>query len=417
MFKKISCLLICYLLIETLILPARTWAINQGVRKCPNIGKDMLAPALIIKRDILEAIFKEDLVSSLIVRINDLEKEPDYAAKIKKYEKFYWELLAIKEINLDYKLKNSSPELSRDKQLVDNFLKGIDLLMRQGYFNRMMLKPANWVVVKDKLYYCGYRGNLIPGEGALKRLADELILRLKSYGFKDEYFREEILALLNGRQRKTVGMLEDEITYANLYAHHRQSLAKMVGANKRVLSVGCGINGKLEKLLREQGCYVMGMDIRIKAAQNPGLDRFILGDMRYIHNLPLMQEEKFDVIVFSESIGYMNEMDTLKKAYDFLTPKGKVIITTFPPGKGSKKKISNYKRYTVEKWKALLKRLDELFQVEYVNEIFLMAYDHMFTLPGHVIRIGLEKKQAMKLDQMIQEAFNEQNCLALEQAI
>jgi SAM-dependent methyltransferase len=274
------------------------------------------------------------------------------------------------------------------------------------------------VAVKEKFYYCGSKKSLVPGEDVLELIADKLISRLESYGFKEEYFREQVTALLNGRRRETVGMLEDEITYANFYLHHRQSLAKMIGANKRVLSVGCGINGKLEKLLREQGCYVAGLDIRPKAAQNPGLDRFVLGDMKYIRELPLMQKEKsFDIIVFSESIGYMDEMDILKKAYDFLSPKGRVIITTFPPPKGNKKKASNYKRYTVEKWKKQLEHLSSLFEVDYINEIFLMSYDHMYALPGHVIRIGLEKKEFLKSQHLVQQPVNSENILAIAQAI
>lgn len=106
-------------------------------------------------------------------------------------------------------------------------------------------------------------------------------------------------------------------------------LLEMVDAGKRVIDFGCSA-GHLSRVLKERGCYVVGIEMDEEAA---GLaaevcDRVIVGDLDRLDLVEVLQGEEFDVGVFGDVIEHLkNPRDVLVQTRGLLAPGGYVVLS------------------------------------------------------------------------------------------
>ncbi len=110
------------------------------------------------------------------------------------------------------------------------------------------------------------------------------------------------------------------------------SLAKIlafVGNNKQVVDFGCA-TGYLAKLLAEQGCTTVGVEINPDAAKaaEQFCQRVIVADLDYDKVEVILGEQKFDVAIFGDVLEHLRDpWQVLKSVKDILNPDGCVIAS------------------------------------------------------------------------------------------
>jgi len=123
-------------------------------------------------------------------------------------------------------------------------------------------------------------------------------------------------------------------THTWKYPALRQWLAgQLLRREKRVLSIGCG-SGEIECDLRRSGLQIVGLDTShemLRAAARRGLPNLVLADAA---RLPFAQAS-FDLVMFLESVGYIDLNKVLPEVNRVLTPRGRVMTTFYPPHHGS----------------------------------------------------------------------------------
>ncbi len=107
---------------------------------------------------------------------------------------------------------------------------------------------------------------------------------------------------------------------------------------KTVLDVGCGAGGVATELL-SRGYQVQGVSpspLLSEAAQNQAGDDFLIHHGRF-EDVEFSLDDKFDLVMFSESFQYITLDVVLKKAESLLNPGGHIVICDFfkrnTPGK------------------------------------------------------------------------------------
>jgi ubiquinone/menaquinone biosynthesis C-methylase UbiE len=123
-------------------------------------------------------------------------------------------------------------------------------------------------------------------------------------------------------------------TYTWKYPALRRWLrAQILSSEKRILSIGCG-SGEIERDLNESGLEVVGVDNShemLRKAAGRGLRDLVLADARH---LPFSRAS-FDLVMFMESVGYVDLEKVLPEVKRVLNKSGRVMITFYPPHHGS----------------------------------------------------------------------------------
>ncbi len=99
---------------------------------------------------------------------------------------------------------------------------------------------------------------------------------------------------------------------------------------KTILDVGCGAGGLASELI-SRGYQVQGVSpspLLSEAAQNQAGDDFIIHPGRF-EDVNFPANEKFDLIMFSESFQYITLETVLTRAQDLLRPGGYILISDF----------------------------------------------------------------------------------------
>lgn len=86
---------------------------------------------------------------------------------------------------------------------------------------------------------------------------------------------------------------------------HRRMVA-LVGANKKVLEVGCA-SGYMSKVLRENGCRVTGIEADAEAARiaEQYCERVIIADLNCQHWADELNQGEFDAVVFGDVLEHL----------------------------------------------------------------------------------------------------------------
>lgn len=119
-------------------------------------------------------------------------------------------------------------------------------------------------------------------------------------------------------------------TFSWGYPRLRRWLASQISSReKTILSIGCG-SGELERLLTKSNHCVIGIDhaYRMLAlGRKQGFKNAVQADAG---NLPFCASY-FDVVLFPESIGYLDIPGALREAHRVLKRRGRTVITAYPP--------------------------------------------------------------------------------------
>lgn len=119
-------------------------------------------------------------------------------------------------------------------------------------------------------------------------------------------------------------------TFSWGYPHLRYWLASQIASRERnVLSVGCG-SGELERLLTKSDHSVIGIDNAYRMLALGRKRGFKNGVQADATSLPFCAGH-FDVVLFPESIGYLDIARALREAHRVLKRRGRTVITAYPP--------------------------------------------------------------------------------------
>jgi 2-polyprenyl-3-methyl-5-hydroxy-6-metoxy-1,4-benzoquinol methylase len=116
---------------------------------------------------------------------------------------------------------------------------------------------------------------------------------------------------------------------------HRQGtshalLVELVGANKRVLDVGCD-TGYLGEALNTLGNETIGFESNAAAAEaaRTKLSRVEVGDLETTDLVALFGRSSFDVVVFGDVLEHLRDpLPVLRQGRPLLAPGGSVVIST-----------------------------------------------------------------------------------------
>jgi len=142
-----------------------------------------------------------------------------------------------------------------------------------------------------------------------------------------------LLALHAGTTRGTAIALSKydiDVDLANRQGTSHALLVELVGANKRVLDVGCD-TGYLGETLTAFGNTTSGFEVNeITAAQaRSKLERVEVGDLERTDLVELFGRGAFDVVVFGDVLEHLRDpLPVLRQARPLLAPGGSVLIST-----------------------------------------------------------------------------------------
>jgi methionine biosynthesis protein MetW len=117
--------------------------------------------------------------------------------------------------------------------------------------------------------------------------------------------------------------------YKQVYGGWNPDIYRLVEDNTKVLDIGCARGLLGEKLRKEKGCFVVGLDIDEEATElaKTILDKVIVADIEEIQNLPF-SDKFFDVLVFGDVLEHLrNPERALLKFKRYLSDSGYIIIS------------------------------------------------------------------------------------------
>jgi O-antigen biosynthesis protein len=126
----------------------------------------------------------------------------------------------------------------------------------------------------------------------------------------------------------SVSKYDIELTGGEGATSHNLMLS-LVGANKRVLDVGCS-TGYLAKALGERGNVVSGIEYDQASADKarPFLDQLVVGDLEAPEIFDAFADASFDVVVFGDVLEHLRDpLPVLRRARRLLAPGGSVVIS------------------------------------------------------------------------------------------
>ena len=106
-------------------------------------------------------------------------------------------------------------------------------------------------------------------------------------------------------------------------------IVELVGANKRVLDVGCA-TGYIARALRDRGCTVSGLEADPEAAEvaRPHLDQLVVADLEETDLVDVFGERTFDVVVFGDVLEHLRDpLPTLRQARRLVVDQGAVVVS------------------------------------------------------------------------------------------
>ena len=125
--------------------------------------------------------------------------------------------------------------------------------------------------------------------------------------------------------KKTSTKYEFQIDLSNKKLAHT-IIVESVGENKSVLDIGCA-TGYLDRVFKEFGCNVTGIEIDSKAARKAKeyCENVIQADVENFDWKKTLGDRRFDVILFADVLEHLiDPQKVLVSAKEFLGPEGYV---------------------------------------------------------------------------------------------
>ena len=142
-------------------------------------------------------------------------------------------------------------------------------------------------------------------------------------------------------------------------------IESLIDDNSKILDVGCGQGVLHEKLNIGSYSYYKGIDISHEAIIQASHKIDHNTDFQVANILDFKTEKLFDIIIFCESLYYLDSIDEISNVIDIYTKmlraNGKIIISQF--------NINNVNKI----WKELDAKLILIDQVEVTNRINLKS--------------------------------------------
>ena len=127
-----------------------------------------------------------------------------------------------------------------------------------------------------------------------------------------------------------VSKYDIEIDLENRQGTSHAFLVEMVGANKRVLDIGCD-TGYLGEALNALGNETVGFEANAATAEvaRTKMSRVEIGDVETTNLIELFGRGSFEVIVFGDVLEHLRDpLRVLRQARPLLAPGGSVLIST-----------------------------------------------------------------------------------------
>lgn len=106
-------------------------------------------------------------------------------------------------------------------------------------------------------------------------------------------------------------------------------MIELIGANKRVLEVGCA-TGYMSKVLTERGCRVTGVELDPEAARKAEehCEEVIVGDIETLDLTETLGSASFEAVVFGDVLEHLRDsLAVLRRMRPLLAPEGFVVAS------------------------------------------------------------------------------------------
>ena len=107
-------------------------------------------------------------------------------------------------------------------------------------------------------------------------------------------------------------------------------VTRMVGANKRVLELGCAYGVMSQVLAEVNGCRILGVEIDADAAEHakPFCERILIANLDTTDWDSLFGDELFDVIIAADVLEHLREPGKqLLEMARYLVPGGYMVLS------------------------------------------------------------------------------------------
>lgn len=136
---------------------------------------------------------------------------------------------------------------------------------------------------------------------------------------------------LNSFPDRGIGLVKDysaTIDLSDKNSAHTKMI-QLVGMNRRVIDLGC-YTGAVAKVLKDRGCYVVGVELDSQAAAHARLvcDRVIEADLETVELGDFFADERFDVALFGDVIEHLKDPKRLLIGVrELLNPGGFIVVS------------------------------------------------------------------------------------------
>ncbi|MEK6938331.1 MAG: class I SAM-dependent methyltransferase, partial [Nanoarchaeota archaeon] len=165
--------------------------------------------------------------------------------------------------------------------------------------------------------------------------------------------------------------IENKETW-RIYPETNKRIIEVIGSNKEVLEVGCGV-GILLKQIKANSNKVTGIDISafaISLLKEDGIN----GIQSVLPNIPL-NDNSFDVVVGTEILEHMDNDKELLIQCDRVCKNGGKIIFVVPDNcLGPEDEPEHIRKYTPEEFQKLLSSVSRKVLVERFTDKFIAPF-------------------------------------------
>jgi 2-polyprenyl-3-methyl-5-hydroxy-6-metoxy-1,4-benzoquinol methylase/outer membrane murein-binding lipoprotein Lpp len=123
----------------------------------------------------------------------------------------------------------------------------------------------------------------------------------------------------------------DIVVDLSLEDNSHTMMVRLVGANKRVLDVGCA-NGYLARVLVENGCTVSGVEVDAAAAEQARslLQDLVVGDLEQLDLAAELGTGRFDVVVLGDVLEHLRDPLPVLRSVRPLLAQGGYVVMSIP---------------------------------------------------------------------------------------